>query len=144
MPCDFQPQIGPVTMIIFGQARRKSRRVRLWRRRSLGLLSARDEMAEEAAAQSSDRMQKWAAAKRKPTRRRVDLSQASFINKGARQAAAGAGAVRGADSTTWKERQHKPLSSRRVPNGCNRKTGPGLRPIHQPIQLLQNHKYITC
>lgn len=93
-------------------------------------------MAEEAAAQSLDGMQKWAAAKRKPTRRRVDLSQASFINKGTRQAAAGAGAVRGADSTTWTQRQYKPLSSRRVPNGCNQKTGPGHRPIHQPIQLL--------
>ena len=46
-------------------------------------------MAEEAAAQSLERMQKWAAAKRKPTRQ-VDLSQASFINQCSRQAAAGA------------------------------------------------------
>lgn len=52
-------------------------------------VSVSDEMAEEAAAQSLERMQKWAAAKRKPTRQ-VDLSQASFINQCSCQAAAGA------------------------------------------------------
>ena len=65
LPCDFRPQISTVTMIFFGQAWRKSS-PRLRRRRSLRLLSARDEMAEEAAAQSSDGMRKRLQQKENP------------------------------------------------------------------------------